>query len=176
MAKINIPLELTDTLALDLLDQTLPEHITKGEITRFDFMGKEAVQQRKDFKEAFIYKAVAALGYENLEDITNSAYCYERAAKSALEIKLPLASIECMNRGLSYYISLIRQSENEDEVNKYKKEIAIFMLPRMALAINLVKYQKRERIEQQPPHIWFEEIKTAPYSNIDNSSSLSANP
>lgn len=180
MIKINIPFKLTDALALDLLDQTLSESITMEEIIKFDFLGKEAAQQRKNFKETFIYKTVAALGYEDFDDITNSAYCYERAAKSALEIKLPLTSIECTSRALSYYISLIRKSENEEEIQKCKKEITTFMAPRIMNAARLLRskdyLEETLIVPKNIQYIWFKEIKTETASYFNNHSSLSANP
>lgn len=160
MIKINIPEELTDLLALGLLNETLPEEIEYEDIVDFDFEGKDAITERRNYKEGFIYKAAAALGYEDFKDTKNIAYCYSRALTSALRYNLPLAANVCAGRALSIYPYLL--VENEGEADNVEGEIFKYIPNKIAVSSRVYRKlysERRPKKLNEYEHNWFTTIK-----------------
>ena len=164
MIKVNIPSNLTDSLGLNLLSEALPREITRKEITRLDFMGKSALTERRDYKEGFVYKAVAALGYEELQDKKNIAFCYCRAGKSALECNMPNTAIVCSARAIGLYPYIIAETNDLEEKDKQENEMLYFLMAKLTDGVEMYKsrnYGGRIKRLEECEHNWFTIIKDA---------------
>ena len=160
MIKINIPNELTDPLALRLLNETLPEEITYREINSFDLMGKRVIIDNKNYREGFVFKTIAALGYESRRDGRNTAFCYNRASACALRCNLPLAAYVCIGKVFSIYPHLLL--EDNEEANNAIKEILIYVPNKIRFAAELYKRlysENKPRRVTEFEHNWFTEVK-----------------
>ncbi len=145
-----MPPELTDLLGLNLINKSLPKGITRKDIVDIDFIGKEAIA-KGNYKIGFVYKAIAALGYENFGEIENKAYCYGRAAKSALECKLPLSAIVCAEKAILSYGHLILKGKGDIEF--FKNEVNDFIPKKIKRSLEMLKDQNASSSDYE--HDWF---------------------
>ena len=165
MIKINIPSILTDSLALCLLNEVLPREAKLEDITNFDFEGKSAITERENHKEGFVYKAAAALGYVESKDDRNAAYCYSRAATSALRCDLPLAAIVCAGRSLAIYPYLLAESQETGIEREMIQFIPNKIEACLAAYQNIYEEVKPKRLNEYE-HNWFT-IKKSLYVSAD---------
>ncbi len=151
MINVNMPSELTDLLGLNLLNKSLPAGITRKDIVFIDLMGKNAIIEEENFKAGFIYKVIAALGYENFYEIENKAYCYNRAAKSALMCRLPLSAMVCTEKAMLSYTALILKGEGD--IESFKKEIEYYIPGKIKEGLRILKEQNT--FFSNCEHDWF---------------------
>ena len=151
MINVNMPSELTDLLGLNLLNKSLPAGITRKDIVFIDLMGKNAIIEEENFKAGFIYKVIAALGYENFYEIENKAYCYNRAAKSALMCRLPLSAIVCAEKAILSYGHLILKGKGN--IGSFQKEVNDFIPKKIKRSLEMLKDQNASSSDYE--HDWF---------------------
>lgn len=156
--RINIPEKLTELLAINLLEQELPSEIEYREILNLDFKGKEYSRSAK-YKEGFIYKTVAAIGYEKFEDLKSAVYAYERAGKNSSNYLLPLAANICLGRALEIYSYILTKDDERENINELENGMLFYLINKITENAGVYRgvyhNEKPESIKEEIKYNWF---------------------
>jgi len=108
---------MDEEYALSLLTRDLPDR-PYDQIDRIDLRGKDCSKAGKSTK-GYIYKVVAARGFERLGDLVYAGFSYDRATNLAERLKFHWAVMGCADKSIEIWSNLFNNARNSKEEEKY---------------------------------------------------------